>query len=133
MGLRGRRSAADQEIPEYDDHAYLEPPEDLPKSQVKTWNDVIKSKPPDWFKPDSIPMLEAYCQAVDSYREIRKLLKTPPKAVMDLQRLHATLNAQVALMIQLQTKMRLTQSSRYSPKLAHRLDRDATAEQPWND
>lgn len=131
----GRKSAAEREVEaaRADDADYLEPPEDMPPGQRETWALTVRSKPPEWFREDSIPLLEAYCQAVESYRMIRERLKSPPDRILDFQRLQHMATSQAQLMIQLATKMRLTQQSRFDRRKAGTLNREPHVDAPWED
>src|SRR5438874_2077792 len=42
-----------------------DPPAKLTAAQSKTWRAVVASKPARWFDQGSIPLLVAYCKAVD--------------------------------------------------------------------
>lgn len=43
------------------------PPSHLSKEAKAVWNDVVTSRPVDWFDSGSLPLLEAYC---DTYARL---------------------------------------------------------------
>lgn len=113
----------------------LEPPDTLTESQKATWRAVCATKPVDWWKADSAPLLEAYCKAVDHYRTAASRLDSvdPEMEIPGYAKLVATVATQARLLASLATDMRLTQQSRYTDKAAGTADRrqGATAK-PWS-
>jgi hypothetical protein len=119
----------------------LEPPESLTDGQKATWRAVVATKPPEWFAPDSAPVLVAYCKAVESHGhlsrqvekyEARKKLNGP--ALRSYSYALAAQEKQTKLIAMLATKMRLVQQSRYTTQSAATADRKtANAEKkPWD-
>jgi len=134
MGVRGRRSKDDfDRADEKPASPRIKPPDYLTKEQCDLWREVVASKPPDWFRNDSAPVLETYVRAVSHYRLISKRLDNAPKDPDVLSKLISCVSQQARLVAQLAQKMRLTQQSRYTPATAGRRDRDMPASQPWND
>ena len=134
MGVRGRRSRDDRDAGRVEQPLpLLEAPTYLTTEQRELWYAVVASKPADWFRADSAPVLEAYVRAVTHYRAISKRLDSPPRDVDTLSKLTNAVAQQARLVAQLAAKMRLTQQSRYLPQTAARRDRDMPATLPWND
>jgi hypothetical protein len=106
----------------------------LTDSQVRLWHEVVASKPSEWFKADVSPVLEAYCQAVDSYRRTAAALAnidpTDTKPYLEMSKLA---DQQQKTIKSLATAMRLTPQSRYTPQAAATADKKvAVAGKPWD-
>lgn len=135
MGARGRKSAADKntQLAAELDAELLAPPKGMPEEERAVWLAAVSSKPPEWFREDSVPMLEAYCQTVVYCRRLRAQAQHAD-SIMDQVRFQRMLSTQTMLMMQLATKMRLTQQARMGPKKAARMERDAAVTgQPWDE
>ncbi len=50
------------------------PPEELSSEEQATWKAVTATKPPDWWRPDTWPLLTAYCSHVENAKRIDRLL-----------------------------------------------------------
>jgi hypothetical protein len=50
------------------------PPAELSHSEKETWNVVTKTKPADWFRKDTHPLLVAFCKHIEAARHIDRLL-----------------------------------------------------------
>ena len=137
MKARGRQSTADiaRLTDTSDGRVYLQAPDDLSKEHRDLWYTVVMTKPPEWFKSDSAPVLEAYVRAVVHHRQFCARLDALKKdaPVSEVTELVNVISRLAILLSTLAAKMRLTQQSRYTPETAARRDRDSTASRPWND
>ena len=109
-----------------------DPPAELTPYEAKVWNDVVSTKPPEWFESDSYPLLKAYCIAAGRHYEIGLEIKNhliqSPEA-RDLMRLEDMYAKQLK---GLATSMRLTQQSRYTPGAAATANKKAASgKKPW--
>ena len=50
------------------------PPEELSPAEKETWLAVTATKPPDWWRFDTFPLLTAYCCHTENARLIDRLL-----------------------------------------------------------
>lgn len=119
-------------------HRLPEPPADLTAEQVDVWKAVVATKPSDWFGPDTLPLLAAYCRAcvehawISGQIDAKKIewladdegLKRYDTATRLQER-------QARLMTSLATKMRLTQQSQYGARGAARESGKAGGSRPW--
>jgi phage terminase small subunit len=131
----GRQSAASLSVAPAAPWARLDPPEHLTESQRKLWVAVVATKPAEWFKADSAPVLEAYCQAVDNYRRTQQALDETQALDLAQYKTLSELSAkQASLVSSLATKLRLTPQSRYTPDKAAVHDRKTGTEarRPWD-
>lgn len=117
-----------------------EPPENLTEPQADVWRTVVASKPVDWFLPDTLPLLSAYCKATVEHQRVSALLdafnceclKDEDGAALErYDKLTKLQDRQARLMMSLATKMRLTQQSRYRADEAHGVARKAGRARPW--
>jgi len=51
-----------------------DPPEELSEDEKKTWKSVTATKPPDWWRFDTFPLLTAYCCHIENAKRIDRLL-----------------------------------------------------------
>jgi len=116
----------------------LEPPVELSESQAGIWRSIVSTKPPDWWRADSAPLLVAYCKAIELYRALAAQLEafTPQrikssKGFTRYEKLCKLTRAQAQLLTTLATKMRLSQQSRYTEKTGSTADRKAGGARPW--
>jgi phage terminase small subunit len=131
----GRQSVTALSVAPVAPWARIEPPPHLTESQRKLWADVVATKPAEWFKADSAPVLETYCQAVDNYRRTQQALdETPALDLAQYRTLSDLSSKQAALVASLATKLRLTPQSRYTPDKAAVHDRKSATDtrRPWD-
>ena len=114
------------------------PPATLTVEQAQTWRSVVDTKPADWFQPDSFPLLEAYCKAIDAHRVISAQLDAfDPEWLKEedgLKRFEMLTRIQArhsGVLAALATKMRLTQHSRYNAQRANTENNAARGVRPW--
>jgi hypothetical protein len=50
------------------------PPAELSEDEKKTWESVTATKPPDWWRKDTHPLLVAFCKHIEAARHIDRLL-----------------------------------------------------------
>ena len=51
-----------------------DPPKELSSEEKETWKAVTATKPPDWFRKDTHPLLVAFCKHIEVARHIDRLL-----------------------------------------------------------
>lgn len=107
-------------------------PVDLNARQAELWDDVLGTKPPEWFEADSMPLLKAYVVCIDLHEklsaEINNMEVTDPE-IIPLVKLQ---ESQSRTMSTLAVKMRLTQQSRYTPMAAATANKKAASGvKPW--
>ena len=51
-----------------------DPPEELSDDEKTTWKAVTATKPTDWWRPDTFPLLTAYCTHIENAKRIDRLL-----------------------------------------------------------
>jgi phage terminase small subunit len=130
----GRKSASSLSVAPVAAWDRLEPPDSLNDEEKATWRAVCATKPADWWKADSAPLLEAYCKAISHYRVAAERLDSidPEMDISAHAKLITAVATQARLMCSLATDMRLTQQSRYTDKAAGTADRKAgVALKPW--
>jgi hypothetical protein len=113
-----------------------EPPVDLTDFEKEIWRSVTNTKPPEWFQPDTFPLLRAYCRAASVYEQIsEKVVFLDIKFCDDDKLIRGWIDSQekqARLIATLATKMRLTQQSRYTPMASQTANKKAVpGKKPW--
>ena len=94
----------------------------MTEPQAVIWLAVVNNKPADWFGPETLPLLAAYCRACVEHERVSGLIDTFNTECLtlddasDLKRYETLIRLQDRLsqqMARLGTKMRLTQQSEY--------------------
>ncbi len=128
----GRKSGAALSVAPVAPWARLEPPATLTEAQAALWREVVATKPSEWFAADSAPVLEAYCQAVDSYRRTAAALQaldpSDPKPYIEMSKLAKSQQTAVKM---LATSLRLTPQSRFSSATSATANKRVAAAKPW--
>ena len=135
METPGRTSSVALSIATATPWARIEPPPTLTESQAALWRAVTATKPPEWFKADCAPVLEAYVQAVENYRRTAAALDQADSCDIQTYKILTKLSIdQSQLIATLATKLRLTPQSRYTEKAAATADRrtGAVIGKPWS-
>ncbi len=116
--------------------ARISPPSGLTDGEYSLFCAVVNSKPADWFGEDSAPLLVEYVRAQGMCDRLDLRLKailedgeTDVKVVKDSMQLR---DMESKRLLQLATKLRLTQQSRYTPMAAATAQKHATGgTKPW--
>jgi phage terminase small subunit len=92
------------------------PPSRLTEEQALCWREIVARMPPNWFLPEALPVLEAYCVQITRQREVSAELNAPKGKGFSNQRfkLLREENAGVKALVSLATKLRLTPQSTVS-------------------
>ena len=104
---------------------YPEPPAEFNEDQAEQWRSVVHGLPPDYFKPEMLPLLSSLCVAASISRDlvarINALTAERPQpenfAVVYKELLYLLLE-QAKCVVGASTKLRLTPQSRYGTKEA---------------
>jgi hypothetical protein len=144
MDQRGRKSidaiatASVAQLPT----SWPEAPAVLSASERAVWDRIVRTKPADWWGPDTFPLLIAYIRAIvesdvlaEEISELqadRECLKTP-EGLERYAQLSRLMSANTQTLARLATKMRLAQQSRYDKRAAATASTTtkATAKPPW--
>jgi hypothetical protein len=141
-GRGGRKSAASLSVVNVLGNDRPAPPDDLAETEAKEWREIAGRMPPDWFTRENFPLLAEYCRHIvrarDLAQDITAFKRFPPEVRLTsdgIQRYDMLLrmaDRERATMVNLATKMRLTQQSRYrADKAAPAVDRGKTVSKPW--
>lgn len=114
------------------------PPAGLTPAQRVIWMETVTSKPAEWFGPEHIPILEAYCRHVVTGRMLSEQIETFDPAWMEdddglrrFDRLLAMHTRETGRVNELARAMRLTQQSIYRADKAATLEKRGRAAKPW--
>lgn len=119
-----------------------EPPSDMTPKQKEVWKRVAKSEPPNWFQSQANQdMLRMYCQTVETIDTVQDHIDAFPVASLVLAAevrrydgLCRIRQKSIMQAIQLATKLRITNQSRYDRKLAATMTRNEAVElNPWEE
>lgn len=139
MTQRGRKSAAALAVvsPEIGAPRAL-PPAGLTPAQRVVWLETVNSKPSEWFGPEHVPMLEAYCRHVATARALAQQIEEfDPDWLKDddgLKRYDRLLGMHVretGRVNEFARAMRLTQQSIYRADKAATLSKRGGVSKPW--
>jgi len=115
----------------------IEPPETLSEAEGEVWKSVIATKPRDWFSDDNLPLLADYCRHIIRQNKISDMINShsvyasDPDSLKVYDKLIRLSDVESKAIMQLATKMRLTQQSRYDPKTANTADKKVAKRSPW--
>ena len=111
----------------------VEAPACLEEAERRLFVDVVNSKPAEWFGPDSVPVLVEYVRAVGMCDLLDCQVKAAiaegdAKVIKEAMQLR---DMESKRMLQIATKLRLTQQSRYTPQAAATANKQAGTARPW--
>ena len=109
------------------------PPVDLTPAQSELWDDIVASKPADWFGPDNLPILKEYVRAVTMCDVLERQVREGMEEGDDdlVKRRLDMRDKESRRAVSLATKMRLTQQAKYGARDADRADKRAGGKRPW--
>ncbi len=139
MNQRGRKSAASLAVvPTQVGAPRALPPAGLTPAQRVVWLEAVNAKPSEWFGPEHVPVLEAYCRHVVTGRALAELIeKFDPEWLNDddglkrYDRLLAMHTRETGRVNELARAMRLTQQAIYRADKAATLSKKGRASKPW--
>lgn len=114
-----------------------EPPTHFSEEEREVWTTTTNGLPADWFTPESLPLLEAYCRHHISARNFSKMLEDVrqkpdyKRKIVDLGKLAAMVVRETQLVATLATKMRLSQRAKSKAKPVTPNERTSTGRKPW--
>jgi RecA/RadA recombinase len=137
MKQAGRDSAASKEVVTRLPGRFLAPADGLTVEQQKLWARTVATKPVEWFQPDTIPLLTAYCRMVTEIDRVTGLIDAAYGDIGDdkgLQRYDKLLKARDTLHKELRlnaTALRLTPQSNMKAEVSHTANKQASAKITW--
>lgn len=139
MKHRGRKSAAELSIATpVESIPRAAPPGQLSDFEASVWQQIVATKPADWFQADTYPLLISYCKHVAHMATVDKLVEARPDVADDdelkrLDLLYKMRDRESKALISLARQMRLTQQSQYCEKTAHSAARKTStaSAKPW--
>ena len=114
------------------------PPSALSDRQKSLWVQITAAKPPDWFGPDTWPLLWALTAHTETFEDIQRELGClddldPPVKRYWLDRLTKMRERETRAIASISTKLRLTQQSRYTPGAANTASKRHPCARPWEE
>jgi hypothetical protein len=119
----------------------VDPPDDMTEAQQKIWRDTVKTEPVDFFNTTVLQdLLRSYCCLMASVKATQKEIDAFPMQYIrskDGGRKYREMQAARALdltkAMEVLTKLRLTNQSRYTPQAAATQSRHAVKDGkfPW--
>jgi len=123
MGSRGKTSAAELAVISNDGVAVIRRPDApgrLSEDASSIWVDAVNSYAADHFTPDTIPMLEGYCNHAVNAQRLAVMIEDRWRgesldldALDQLARMH---ERECRSLSSLATRLRMTPQSKYDPK-----------------
>jgi hypothetical protein len=122
--------------------AKAEPPEGMPERQAKIWRDVVRGEPAAFLRSaTSQGLLQQYCRHTAIADEMAELLaEFPTEALIEAKGMHRyewlakmhRLESKAAL--EMATKLRLTNQSRWQPQSAAiAAEAESSERSPWDE
>jgi hypothetical protein len=119
----------------------MEPPSELSDEQKAEWLRITAELPSSWFTAENVPLLAQLCRHITYARYLAGLIEIDrglPPDQWDWERLKDLLAAhrgESGAMVQLSTKLRLTNQSRYIERRTPENERKkvGTGPKPWLD
>jgi hypothetical protein len=142
MQKRGRKSASELSVAVAIAERRPEPPGDLPEAAQALWREIAATKPGDWWRSDTFPLLRAYVLHCTRARILDQQIDAmqPEWLTKDdgLKRMEALLRmrtSETKVSLSLARAMRLTQQARIHPVTAGRAQANSTGDRakPWKD
>jgi phage terminase small subunit len=109
-----------------------EPPPALTPAQAKLWRKVVQAMPANWFRPEMLEGLEAYCVGVTRWRAIAARVNTLQDTGKVDDEFYRTVRQEsqaMRAMMALATKLRLTPRSLYDKTKK----RAVSLRKPWEE
>ncbi len=137
---RGRKSADELSIPVAPiAERRPSPPDELTGQERQIWKAVVSTKPADWWRPDSFPLLTAYCQHIEQSRRLARLINKfqdewikPDGGLERLDKLLKAKDREDRALVNLARSMRLTQQAQMQPISAgRRSNATPSVRPPW--
>lgn len=96
------------------------PPTHLSVEAAQVWQDVIDTKPADWFRKDTFPILEEYCESVVMVRRLNQKVGEVLSGVvlLELDLLLKIKDREGRRMLALARSLRLTQQAQLKAETA---------------
>jgi hypothetical protein len=115
------------------------PPADLTTAQAVVWRAVVDHMPADWFRPETLDLLAAYCRHICRERFLSAELDRCPATALSTEdglghfgKLSAAAERESRAALALARSMRLTQQSRYdAAKAARAVGSQRIGPAPW--
>lgn len=138
MKQRGRKSAASAEVISIDLATRPRAPEELIVSEASLWNEIVASRPADFFDAASIPLLVEYCrvktqldQVAISLNEFEDEWLKKADGLRRYKELAMLQDKAQSRLVILATKMRLAQQSRFVPNHSKNRPNPSGGPKPW--
>ena len=127
---RGRKSAAEKEALAALRAARKRPapPKHLTTTQKKIWRRTCSELPADWFRPETLDLLEDYCGWVEMNQQLLGRMPAADAPIDEVERYIRNREKVTSRVVQLATKMRITQQSTYDRE---RVKETTDVDDPW--
>lgn len=124
--------------------ARITAPGGLDRAELALFESVVNSKPADWFGEDSAPLLVEYVRAQGMCDQLDIQVKAaiaasagddPTAALVAAKVIESFMrlrDMEAKRLLQIATKLRLTQQSRYTPQSAATANKGAKGLRPWH-
>jgi len=132
---RGRKGSKHNIIPLNipGQHQRPEPPEEFSPSEIAIWNQTVGGMRPDWFGPETLPLLKAYCViAATAEYAAQQLRKTKaPIGSPEYMNLAALHRGQTTALLSAATKLRISPQANRKPENWEPRDAFEGKPRPW--
>ena len=112
-----------------------EPPVKLCEEEKVYWRQLVGCMPHDWFRPETLGFLTQYVRelvaADETALQINDMRRQGLQKTEDFHKLLAQQMAHTKVIMNLATKMRLTQQSTYDQQTSKKRESTDDQENPW--
>ena len=113
-------------------------PNELNQRAKKEWDAIVSRMPAEWFTRETHGILKAYCRNIAEFEKISSLIENLEVTVGDKDSVKEYNNLSIIHdrigknLVSMARAMRITQQSKYDPKVANHKAKDRAAEKkPW--
>jgi hypothetical protein len=133
---QGRKSAAELAVVSIaGEQPRPKPPMSLCDEEKRYWKQLVDCMPHGWFPPETWGFLTAYCRelfaADETASQINEMRRLGLQKTEDFHKLLDKQSAHTKVIMNLATKMRLTQQSTYDQQTSKKRQATNDQEDPW--
>lgn len=140
MQQRGRKSFTESMAVALLPAQRPEPPDSLTAEQQEQWREIVNRMPPDWFTPETWPMMIQLCRHISNSRRVGHQLEQIPDSSLEDEeglarfiKLTSLHDREGKAISSLMTRLQLTPRSRGHQHTAQTAIKNTPVRKPWED
>ena len=129
---RGRKTqAALAIVPKIPGHIRPAAPSDLSKAEQEVWKQIVDAMAPNWFGPETWPVLRELCFHVVTAKLVKQRLQKNSNDPKIFRQLILMCRGESKAITELSMRLRITPSTRVNSRQAEREHRHGATKRPW--